>query len=207
MIKGLKLIIALLIAMSLVGCVSLKVPKSSTQQFQTVSAKKRQRHLKQIKRFIANGAFSIQETSEQPVLANYQWTQKTIRFYRIRIFSPLNLFNVTILGHLGSVTLWKSTKQRATAKTPEQLLRNELGWSIPIRNLFYWIRGVIAPGKNKATFDQFGHMVALRQDGWMIQLSHYGNVDGYDLPKKLLLSRPDIRVTLVVKRWQLAHKK
>lgn len=206
MMKLGKWAVLLTVTVALSGCVSLTLSKKQHQQFRVQSPKTAQQRLSKLQRFTADGAFSIQENGKKPVLANYQWTQKTIRFYRIRIFSPLNLFSMTILGHLGSVTLWKSTKQHVTASTPEQLLKREMGWNLPIRNLFYWIRGAIAPGKRQVTFNQFGHVATLQQSGWSIKYSHYTMVDGYDLPQKLLLSRPGIRVTLVIKRWLLTHK-
>jgi len=138
---------------------------------------------------------------KKPVLANYQWVQNNIGFYRIRVFSPLNIFNVTILGRLHSVTLWKTPKQHITASTPEQLIRREMGWDLPIRNLFYWIRGVTAPGHKNLTFDQYDHISTLKQNGWYIQFSHYANVKSYDLPQKIVLTRPHLRITLVIKHW------
>ena len=201
--KPWKLFILLGITIVLTGCVSLKTPNNKSLSFHPISWKKRQAAVYKQRRFIAKGAFSIAEKGRKPVFANYQWAQNNIGYYRIRVSSALNLFNITILGRPQSVTLWKGTKKQITASTPERLIKREMGWTLPVRNLFYWIRGVAAPGQKQITTDQYGHLMSLKQNGWSIQFSHYTTVGPFDLPEKIVLQRPTVMITIVVKRWVL----
>lgn len=194
------------VTLLLSGCVSLSLSGSDPQEdFTKVPGLSRQAHLAKIDRWSTMGAFSIKQTGEEPVLANYHWIQESKSQYRIRIASALHLFSISIYGRLKSVTLWKSTTQHVTARTPEALLRKEMGWSLPIRNMFYWTRGVAAPGRKKEQFDKYGHLVSLTQQGWEIQFSNYSTVKGFDLPRKLVLSHPGLQVTVVIKKWRLFH--
>ena len=185
------------------ACVSLTVPKTAKPHFQHVSSKKRQTQAKQLHSFQVDGAFSIVQSKQKPVLANYFWNQRNAGFYRIRVASSLNLFNATISGRPGSVTLWKSTTQHVVAPTPEDLLQQEMGWKLPIRHLFYWIRGVASPGKKHWQLDAYGHITALEQQGWRIRYSHYTTINGIDLPSKVILTQQGVRITIVMKHWRL----
>ncbi|MCB1828188.1 MAG: outer membrane lipoprotein LolB [Coxiellaceae bacterium] len=204
--KSWKKIVLLGMMVVLSGCVSVVPPATPNVKFRYLPWEKRQARVKSQKFFIAKGAFSLAEQGKKPVFANYNWIQNNKNFYRIRVSSALNLFNVIILGRVHSVTLWKSSNQHITAKTPEGLIKREMGWTLPVRNLFYWLRGVIAPGKRQLTYDKYGHVVTLKQDGWNIRFSSFTTVKGYDLPEKVVLLRPGMRVTIVIKRWTLSNK-
>lgn len=203
-----KLTVSIGIMIVLTGCVSVVVPPATKDtSFLYLLGKKRQARVSKQKYFVASGAFSISEVGKRPVLANYQWIQNNIGFYHIRISSALNLFNVIILGRLHSVTLWKSPRKHVTASTPEALVKREMGWTLPVRNLYYWIRGVAALGCKRLLFDQYGHLITLNQDGWHITYSSFKTVKGYDLPQKIILTRPNLRIKIIVKHWILTIKK
>jgi outer membrane lipoprotein LolB len=188
------------------ACVSLTLPKTPKTHFQHISPVKRQKQAEKLHAFQVSGAFSIVQANKKPVLANYTWKQRNKGFYRIRVASSLNLFTATIAGRPGSVTLWKSKNQHVVAPTPEALLEQEMGWKLPVRHLFYWIRGVAAPGKKRWKLDAYGHITSLVQQGWQIQYSNYTKINGIDLPRKTVLKRQGIRITIVMKRWILTNK-
>lgn len=199
-----KLSVLLLVgSIALTGCVSVKPPASAPTTFNYLSLSQRQAQLIRVNSFIASGAFSIVEAGRRPVFANYQWAQNNPRSYRIRVSSALNLFNIVIVGRPHSVTLLKGAKQSISAPTPEALIKHEMGWTLPVRDLLYWIRGIAAPGQQQSTLDSYGHLATLMQDGWSIQFSDYTRVESYDLPQKIVLYRPQARLTIVIKNWEL----
>lgn len=204
--KSWKLVALLFVTAMLTSCISVVPPANKDQKFRYLSWKERQARISKVKYFVASGAFSISERGQKPVFANYRWIQNNKGFYRIRVSSALNLFNVTILGRLHSVTLWKNPRKHITARTPEALIKREMGWTLPVRNLYYWIRGVAAPGAEKISHDKYGHLTSLKQDGWYIRFSYYKTVKGYDLPEKVVLQRPHVAITIVVKDWILTRK-
>ncbi len=91
-----------------------------------------------------------------------------------------------------------------TNATPEALLEEVVGWSLPIGGLEYWIRGIPQPGSNYSRrLDAGGRARAIRQDRWDIAYIDYFAVQPEpQLPRKLKLSRDELTLKLVIERWQ-----
>ena len=187
----------------LAGC-DMRVPPGS-QNYKTTPVSVRQAALYKLTYWKISGALSIQQTGKKPEIANYDWSQLD-KGYRIQVASALNLYQVEIFRTQGSVTLWKNGTQVTTAKTPENLMQNALGWSLPVHALSDWIKGVPIPQKNKlfhAQYDVYGHLTTLDQDGWTLRYGAYKTEDGYDLPQSIVMQRPGFSVNIVVKNWLL----
>lgn len=192
-----------LIILLMSGCVSVRTPSPGRQDFYAMSTKKRQRNLKRIKSWEAKGAFSIQHSPQKPVIAAYDWQQFGNRNSRIRISSSLDIYSAVIWRRPGTVTLQKNREQIYRAKTATQLMQKNLGWSLPINNLSYWIKGAAAPGRSREHADAFGHLLTLWQQGWVINYGAYETVSGIDLPKVIYMSRPGFEAKIVVNTWQI----
>ena len=189
----------------LAGCTTLRIPKGVPPHFHKMAALQREKRLAHLTHWGIEGAFSIRQ-GKRAHIANYVWQQLGKKAYRIRISSALNLYHILILGRLGSVTLWRSETDHMTAKSPEGLMLHTVGWALPISSLYYWIRGLPAPGKSELKFDLYGHLVWLHQHGWTLQYRRYTNVDRYDLPRVFYLRRPGYRVKIVIKHWMLHNQ-
>ena len=75
---------------------------------------------------------------------------------------------------------------------------------MPISQLQHWIKGIPAPGAIESRQDDAaGQLVQLKQLGWTIDYSGYNPVNGWMLPGKLIASRDQVRVVMVIKNWQL----
>ena len=91
-----------------------------------------------------------------------------------------------------------------TAHTIDQLVREQLGWKIPVDSLSWWVRGMAAPGSSeKRLLDDRGNLVQLAQHGWVVEFGKYRTVGGFDLPLKLTAKQADRKVKLVVRHWGL----
>lgn len=88
--------------------------------------------------------------------------------------------------------------------SPEALLDEVLGWSLPIGGLEYWIRGLPWPGSTYAQRnDSAGRSLSIRQDRWTIRYLDYFDADGGPaLPRRLNLARDQLALKLVIERWQ-----
>jgi len=184
----------------LVGCVRVSTQTSQTT-YHSISPKQRQQTAAKITSWNITGAFSVVR-NQKALLANYQWRQSGKQFI-IQIAGALNIAATTLMGRPGHVTLRQSAAKVFQASSAEVLMQQQLGWYVPVSYLKYWIRGLSAPGRHKATFDRYGHLIALKQQGWTIDFSKYQTNQGVDLPKMLRLSRPRLRVKLVVKQWHI----
>lgn len=86
----------------------------------------------------------------------------------------------------------------------EQLVRDAVGWSLPIVPLAYWIRGARAPGSGaQIEYSKQGLPLRIRQAGWEIEYRDWTPASGElaALPRKLFARRGDQQLRLVVARW------
>lgn len=202
-----KFIVSALIILVLSGC-SYFTGGSLSQEPESYTSMPfalRQQKLMALNQWQLNGSFSIQQSGQMPMIANYEWQQFNNTNYRIEMNAPLNLMSAVITGQPGGVSLQSSQGVSRQAESPELLMQTMLGWSLPISNLIYWVRGLPAntPAFNKFV-DTYGHLTALQQDGWNVQLSHYKTIaPGIDLPGQIDLQRPGIVVKILAKSWSL----
>jgi outer membrane lipoprotein LolB len=187
-------------AVILTGCTHLQTSPESQISYKRLSWQQRQQALKHIADWDINGAFSIRQPN-QTTIASFEWTQKE-KNYRIRINSSLDLYGVNIVGRPGLVMLWRAQNEHFSARSPEQLMQQQLGWRLPVSNLYYWMRGLPAPGNYQAQFDNFGHIVMLTQQGWQIHYEQYLSVGTVDLPQILDLTNQELGVKIVIKHWK-----
>jgi len=97
-----------------------------------------------------------------------------------------------------------STYQQPTV---DQLVQQQLGWTIPVESLSWWVRGMAAPGKPQdMLFDEQGNLVRLDQDGWAVEFGTYRSFGGFDMPVRLTAKQADWKVKLVVRRWELTQE-
>ncbi len=188
------------LVLALSACTTLSVPSSSAH-YQKQSWAQRRQALSHLQQWNIAGAFSIRQPNKS-VIASYDWEQKG-QNYRIHIQSSLDIYSVNIAGQPGRVTLWRSAKEYFTAQTPEQLMQQQLGWQLPVSSLYYWLRGLPAPGNYHGQWDSYGHLIQLSQAGFTVQFSHYLSLNGVDVPQMLQISNPRVAMRIAIKRWGL----
>ena len=90
------------------------------------------------------------------------------------------------------------------AVTVGELVREQLGWSIPVEALSWWVLGLEAPGSiDSRSLDENGTLRSLSQQGWEIEFDRYRDVGGIDMPHKMTASQADKSVKLAVRQWTL----
>lgn len=200
-----RLSVILLASLCLPGCVNMSTPSQQpASSYQTQTVGQRQTQLTTVKSWKASGAISVQQAQQSPMIMRYDWQQYGPSNYHVDLAASLNLAAVSITGRPNRVTLQKGNEPPVSAATPEELMRKNLGWSLPIPSLWYWARGLPAPGNNQgANYDKYGHLVLLHQNGWQVKYSGYHTVQGVDLPQVIELHRADISAKIVVKQWQI----
>jgi outer membrane lipoprotein LolB len=138
------------------------------------------------------------KTAQQGETASVYWQQRGTQYY-LRVFGPLGIGAVQLHGVPGDVSLTTNHGQTFQANTPEILIKQTLGWQLPVSNLVYWIRGEKAPHiPSQQQFDQQHHLLSLQQQGWSIVYISYNN-DG--LPRLLSCTRDQLTIRIVVDRW------
>jgi outer membrane lipoprotein LolB len=83
-------------------------------------------------------------------------------------------------------------------------LEDKLGFDLPISRLRYWLLGVPDPAApDEVVRDSQDCAQQLTQDGWSIAYERYAVDDGNLLPARLVLTRDDVRVRIIVDHWNL----
>jgi len=139
-------------------------------------------------------------TNEGSESANIDWQQRPDT-YRILISGPFGAGRTLLRGGPEKVTL-NSSEGHFEAQTPEALMEQQLGWSLPISALDYWVRGLPAPEASKRLkHDDLGFPQRLQQFGWTIEYRDWTRADDLWLPRRLVMTYGDLRATLVITQW------
>lgn len=157
-----------------------------------------------IEQWHIRGKIGIRSATES-LSAMLNWQQLT-GAYTIRLTGALGSGSLQIIGNDDGVTVRQAGEADQYASDAGQLLQQRLGWSVPIEHIYYWIRGLPAavPVDRRTSAD--GRLSVLEQDGWRIEYLRYQQFADYALPSKLRLQHEDLKVTLIIKDWQLKHQ-
>ncbi|HLB55975.1 MAG TPA: lipoprotein insertase outer membrane protein LolB [Coxiellaceae bacterium] len=173
-------------------------------QYAVKTPAQRQAQLAKVRSWRVDGEFSLQRTGYKPVIASYNWREINPVSYRINIDSALDLYQAEIIREFGIVKLWKNGSRVSTARSPEKLMQKVLGWSLPVTQLKYWMKGMPAKyaGPYHATYDMYGHLIGLTQKGWTLSFGRYKtNEDGVDFPRSITMRRPGFYVKIAAREW------
>lgn len=169
----------------------------------TGSAKVWQQHasqLKQLESWELQGKLGIR-SSAQNASASLFWLQRQ-DYYDIRVSGPLGQGSARLQGHQGKSLLIAEGQQRQ-ASSPEQLMQQELGWSLPVSNLHWWVRGLPAPNQPyQLELGPDSLPQQLTQSGWTLHYARHQSHAGLQLPGTIRLQGPQLQATLVIKQWQ-----
>ncbi len=180
----------------------MKGPRLNQQQqsYIKLSPQNRQKRLNALKHWQIQGAVSIRQP-QQSFIAAYTWYQRQ-HHYSISLHSSLDLASIKLTGKPGQVTLTDAKGHVTRSSNLDQLMRQQLGWSLPVQKLNYWIRGLKAPGSGTINFNQLGQTQRIQQLGWDIHYNRYQRIRSLELPTLLDISGHQLHIRIVIKHWQ-----
>lgn len=125
--------------------------------------------------------------------------------YDMRISGPLGQTVARIDGNGAQLTVRLDGQAPVTTAEPEQLLQNQLGWSVPLRALRYWVRAEQAPGSQAELEGPAGQPTGLQQLGWQVRYLAWHQTGAVALPAKLTLRNDSgLQATLLINDWLLS---
>lgn len=144
------------------------------------------------------------------VRANDDASRVTLRWrqtgpsYRVRITALLGAGLLELEGSDAGVEARFADGRSVRAESPEALLEDEVGWSVPLAGLRYWMVGAPSPGGTDGTMeiDSEGRLARLEQSGWTVVYESYRSLDGLALPARIRFSNGSVEGTVVVRRWK-----
>lgn len=183
----------------LAGCATTQPPASererSADQWQAQKAS-----VEQLQTWELNGKVGLR-TPQESTSANIDWRQ-TPYYFRILLSGPAGTGRSVLEGRDGRVSMTTS-EGRFEAESPEELMQEQMGWSLPVSDLSDWVRGLpVNDRPHRMTHDKLGFPATLEQDGWSIDYRRWTHFNDLWLPSRLVMNYGDLRVTLVVTRWQ-----
>jgi len=119
----------------------------------------------------------------------------------LRIKTPLGQNALQLTVNPGGATLINHDGQVVQGENGEAMLREALGWSVPIESLRAWLLGLPASREDSYTLDPQGRLLTMDSQGWTIEYKRYSEINGVSLPSKFELRRSEISLRLVIDRW------
>ena len=148
-----------------------------------------------------NGKLGIRSAKDSGSAVIF-WLQRQ-NYFDIHLSGPLGQGSTRLTGRQGAVSLEVSNRGTFQAPSAEALMQQQLGWSLPIENLLWWVRGLPAPqSKSQLQLNNDSLLASLEQDGWHIEYLSYRTENGLQMPERIKLSGADLNITLVIKQWQ-----
>jgi len=134
--------------------------------------------------------------------------------YDVRISGPLGQTVARIEGRGAMLSVSMEGHDPVTTADPEQLLQEQLGWSVPLRALRYWVRAEPAPGGDAIVTGPQQQPQTLQQFGWQVNYLSWHSDQGAGpqagtpavvLPAKLVMRGANqIQATLLINDWLLS---
>ena len=136
--------------------------------------------------------------------ANFNWSQNRHTF-KIEISGPLGIGAVYLNGDKNQTTLISSKGKRYTANNPEELMYTQMGWYVPIKGLYYWVKGMPIPNQPaRKRLNNLGLISTLYQSGWEIRYDNYILINKkYPLPRKIIMIGNGLKIKLINKEWSI----
>lgn len=191
----------LLLSLLLASCAGVSpTPKTLEPATPALSWQQRQTLLSRLNQWNLKGKIGVQTTQDSGS-ASMNWQQNN-NTYTFTLLAPLGAGSLTLNGQPGTVTMKTSDGKQASAASAEQLLADQWGWHLPVSYLKYWIRGLPVPHlPAQKEFDASHRLTQLVQQSWRIQFQEYMKIAALDVPSRLIITGPQIRVKIVIYQW------
>ena len=159
-------------------------------------------YLQKVRHWQAEGKFALSYDGEK-TSASFDWGQQNDQ-YLIHLYGPFGTGSTWVRRTKQGVSLENAETGLQQAHSAEHLMLSTLGWQVPVSELQYWMLGLPSPNSDyKITTNEFKVITQIRQQQWDVQYTQHQVVNGWTLPAKIKAQRGDIRITLVVKKWDL----
>lgn len=197
----------LVLALVLAGCASLRGPGKP------LPLEVQQQLLRESPAFSLRGSAGVNAPDpasgeRKGFNASLSWEQQAGES-SFRLSGPFGAGTLLVTWRPGYLRLAGGRDETYEGAAAEQVLLDQLGFVPPFESLRHWVLGIEAPGAapTNTTLDDAGHFSELVQQQWHIRYTRWDNVRSrggtVTLPKRLVVTRDDLRLTLVIHRWKL----
>lgn len=130
------------------------------------------------------------------------WTQAGDN-YRFSVRAPVTGKTWTLSGDTTHAMLAGVDPQPDIGNDPQRLLKDRLGWDVPLAELGAWIRGMRAAGSAASVqYDAQNLPAVIEQDGWKVEYRDWFADRDPPLPRKVFASKGQARVRVAIESWK-----
>lgn len=122
---------------------------------------------------------------------------------RIRLSGPFSQGAVSIVLQSDSIYINEGNGVVRSSRDPDSLLRERLGFAVPLSHLRYWMLGLPAPGEVSSVSADYTTGRAFSQQGWHLSFERFNRVNEFDLPQKISVKGGDLKLKLIADEWTL----
>ena len=161
-----------------------------------------QNQREQIQSWDLKGRLSLTSEKESGTVT-FHWSQDHER-YLMHFIAPLGQGTYALRGgEADGVYLLTAKNTVLHADNAETLMKQSVGWHVPISGFRYWVRGLPEPGEDLTDqqFDDQGRVVEMQQADWHVRIKRYMNADGVDLPAKIFMHNDHFKLKLIIQTW------
>lgn len=131
---------------------------------------------------------------------SFTWSQEG-ESYTLALSGPLGAGRTELAGSPDGVILRNGELGELSASSPEVLLEAVTGYSAPVSYLAHWLKAKAATTGARIERDTEGRPLQIAEDGWIASFPLWDEMHP-GLPRKILITGPDTRLTVVILRWQ-----
>ncbi len=192
----------LALAFLLTACAPPPRPAEEPPTNKVVPLEKRKAETATVSSWEISGAMAAKNKAKA-WSASMNWVQHGPNSYQIRLMGPLGGGTV-LINKSGKTITFQDGAKKASSTNADELLVQQTGIRLPVNNLYYWVRGLPAPGTVQSEkHDQYNHLVQLKQNGYTIDFTQYTSVKGIDLPSTIRLVGNGVMVKVIIKNWNV----
>lgn len=183
-------------ALTLIGCCTLAACATTHIAPPSTSWQQRAGELQGAKDWQLDGRAAV-ALGQQGWQATLTWRQ-TDTNAEVHLAGPFGIGALVLKQTSGGLSLNGAPPSDAV----QSLVREKLGFDLPIENLHYWLLGVPNPASafDLSRNDQ-DRAKTLNQAGWNISYDRYMPVAGDALPARMVLTTGEVRVRIVIDHW------
>lgn len=132
--------------------------------------------------------------------------QHTVERDELWLLTPAGQALAHIVGDAGGAVFTGADRREYRADDMASLIRNALGWEMPVAHLAWWVQGELAPGAavQSVERDGLGRLAVLAQDGWRVAYVYESQDVRAGRLRRLELTGESHLIRLVIDGWRRA---
>lgn len=134
---------------------------------------------------------------------SFSWTQDGDRYEFVLRGPAISGVDFRLSGGPDGALLEGGREGTLHGPDAEALMRQALGWEVPLRELRAWVLGLRADGgQAELSFGANRLPSLLQQDGWTVDYPAWDDSRHPPLPTKVYAAKPPYKVRLSIESWQ-----